>query len=59
MRMITCLLVCSHALLANLASPQHGESNEEYDDSYADRRTWNRQPADDSAVGFGGCHSIW
>ena len=36
-----------------------GDCNEEYDDSYADRRTWNRQPADDSAVGFGGCHSIW
>ena len=35
------------------------DSNEEYDDCYADRRTWNRQPADDSVTGFGGVHSIW
>jgi phage terminase large subunit len=34
-------------------------SEEEYDDSFADRRNWNRQPADDSATGFGGCHSVW
>jgi hypothetical protein len=33
-----------------------GASN--YDESYADRRTWNRPPADDTP-GFGGVHSIW
>jgi hypothetical protein len=34
----------------------------DYDDSYADRRTWNRPPPDDtlgSGPGFGGCHTIW
>jgi phage terminase large subunit len=37
-----------------------GDSSEEFDESYADRRTWDRQPADDSPiVGFGGVHSIW
>ena len=37
-----------------------GDPSEEYDDSYADRRNWSRQPADDSPiVGFGGVHSIW
>jgi hypothetical protein len=30
-----------------------------YDESYKDRRTWNQPPMDDSAVGFGGVHSIW
>ena len=36
------------------------DSSEVYDDSYADRRTWNRQPADDSPiVGMGGVWSQW
>jgi hypothetical protein len=43
---------------------QHGwqytsDVSEEYDDSYADRRTWNRHPIDDAAEGFGGVNSIW
>ena len=36
-----------------------GDSSEEYDDSYADRRNWNRQPDESPIVGFGGVHSIW
>ena len=31
----------------------------DYNESYADRRTWNRPPPADDTPGFGGCHSIW
>jgi hypothetical protein len=40
-----------------------GDESEEYDDSYADRRTWNRPPSSDEglggSVGFGGVWSVW
>jgi hypothetical protein len=31
----------------------------DYDDSYADRRTWNRPPPDDTSGGFGGVFTRW
>jgi phage terminase large subunit len=35
-------------------------SAQDYDNSYADRRTWNRPPPDDTlGSGFGGCGTIW
>jgi hypothetical protein len=34
-------------------------ANDEDDESYADRRTWNRSAPLDNTVGFGGVHSIW
>jgi hypothetical protein len=41
---------------------KHGwDYTPDYDESYSDRRTWNRpgRNDDDFDSGFGGCHSLW
>ena len=51
----------SFAEIARAKGWEYSSGDSEYDDSYGDRRTWNRtgQSSDGGLVGFGGCHSQW
>jgi phage terminase large subunit len=51
----------SFAEIARNKGWDYTSGDSEYDDSYGDRRTWNRpgQSADGGLAGFGGCHSQW